>query len=196
MTGQIPEPGQALAVAGYAGLAGSLALLKAQSEAFSLRFSPAYMAELSRMEAGLVSRDAEFWRACGACCWEEAGLGGIDGTLWTFSGACGRGVEFVRKDIPVLQGTVEICELLRVNPYRLYSAGCVLLAAADGYGLVRRLAEEGVPARIVGRVTSGTAREVIAGEGRGFLERPHRDEILKILPRFRRQCAACGGEKA
>lgn len=179
------RPGQELVVAGYAGLAGSLCLFERRREELAARFSGAYLEELAAMKGWLLKRNEAFFRQAGAAGCTQSGLGGIYDTLWRFSGAAGLGLEFVLRDIPVLQGTVEICESLGVNPYRLYSAGCFLLAAQSGYALTRRLEDEGVPARVVGVMKAGIAREVITEEGHAFLERPHKDEVFKILPRFR-----------
>lgn len=180
------KPGQELVMAGYAGLAGSLILLNEQRTELAARFSGAYLEELADMENRLISRDEAFFKQAGAAGCMQSGLGGVYDTFWNLSGACGLGMEFVLRDIPILQGTVEICELLEVNPYRLYSAGCFLLTVQGGCGLVRRLADEGVPARVIGALKDGAAREVITEEGHGFLERPHKDEIYKILPEFQR----------
>lgn len=73
---------------------------------------------------------------------------------------------------------------LELNPYRLYSWGCVLLTADNGGQLVRILAEKHIPAQVIGRVNKGIAREMIVQEGRGFLERPQPDEITKVIPDF------------
>ena len=79
---------------------------------------------------------------------------------------------------------MEVCERLELNPYRLYSQGCILLTAPNGGQLVRTLAEKNIPAQVIGRVNKGIAREMIVQEGRGFLERPQPDEITKVIPGF------------
>lgn len=123
-----------------------------------------------------------FWEAFGATEWEPAGEGGILTAVWTLSGAYGTGVEFALRRIPVRQETVEICERFGLNPYRLYSGGCHLLAAKNGGRLVRSLKEEGIAAAVVGTVTDGITRAMTVEEGRSFLERPRPDEIYKAVP--------------
>ncbi len=174
--------GQDLAVAGYAGLAGTLALAEARPQELSLFFSDEYMEKIAGCRTLILEkRDAAFWRGLGASEWEPAGEGGILTAIWNLSGAYETGVEFSLRKIPLRQETVEVCERLELNPYRLYSEGCYLLAADNGGQLVEKLAGEGIFAQVIGRVKDGIAREMIVQDGRGFLERPQPDEMWKVL---------------
>ena len=175
--------GQDLVVAGYAGLAGTVKLAEAAKEELSRWFSDEYMEEIADA-APLCPVSPEFWRSCGAAEWEPAGEGGILTAIWNLTGAYETGVEFYLRQIPIRQETVEVCERLELNPYRLYSQGCVLLTADNGGQLVRALAAKNIPAQVMGRVNKGIAREMIVQEGRGFLERPQPDEITKVIPGF------------
>ena len=177
------QAGQDLVVAGYAGLAGTVKLAEAAKEELSRWFSDEYMEEIADA-APLCPVSPEFWRSCGAAEWEPAGEGGILTAIWNLTGAYETGVEFYLRQIPMRQETVEVCERLELNPYRLYSRGCVLLTADNGGQLVRILAEKHIPAQVIGRVNKGIAREMIVQEGRGFLERPQPDEITKVIPDF------------
>ena len=177
------QAGQDLVVAGYAGLAGTVKLAEAAKEELSRWFSDEYMEEIADA-APLCPVSPEFWRSCGAAEWEPAGEGGILTAIWNLTGAYETGVEFYLRQIPMRQETVEVCERLELNPYRLYSRGCVLLTADNGGQLVRILAEKYIPAQVIGRVNKGIAREMIVQEGRGFLERPQPDEITKVIPDF------------
>lgn len=177
------QAGQDLVVAGYAGLAGTVKLAEAAKEELSRWFSDEYMEEIADA-APLCPVSPEFWRSCGTAEWEPAGEGGILTAIWNLTGAYETGVEFYLRQIPMRQETVEVCERLELNPYRLYSWGCVLLTADNGGQLVRILAEKHIPAQVIGRVNKGIAREMIVQEGRGFLERPQPDEITKVIPDF------------
>ena len=48
--------------------------------------------------------------------------------------------------------------LFELNPYRLYSENCVLLAADSGSRLVRELKQAGIPAAVIGWAEKGIAR--------------------------------------
>ena len=177
------QAGQDLVVAGYAGLAGTVKLAEAAKEELSRWFSDEYMEEIADA-APLCPVSPEFWRSCGAAESEPAGEGGILTAIWNLTGAYETGVEFYLRQIPIRQETVEVCEQLELNPYRLYSQGCVLLTADNGGQLVCALAAKNIPAQVIGRVNKGIAREMIVQEGRGFLERPQPDEITKVIPGF------------
>ncbi len=113
--------------------------------------------------------------------YEFAGEGGVLAALWNLSGIFNRGVDVDLRLLPMRQVTVEVCELFELNPYRLYSGNCILLAAEGGVSLVRRLRREGIPAEVVGCVTKGIARQIRhGGEEAGFLERPQPDELFKL----------------
>lgn len=180
------KPGQDLVVAGYVGLSGMFYLMKERREELERWFSKNYLEGISALEKYLVEQDTEFWKRMGATEWEESDLGGILNSIWVLSGAYETGIEFAIRKIPIRQETIEICERLECNPYRLYSKGCWLLTAVSGTQLVDALEAEGIPAAIIGRINTGIAREIISEEGRGFLERPHKDEIFKIIPKFRK----------
>ena len=124
--------GQDLVVAGYAGLAGTVKLAEAKEEELSRWFSNGYMEEIAGCSRYLLREENGFWRDCGAAEWEPAGEGGILTAIWNLTGAYETGVEFYLRQIPIRQETVEVCERLELNPYRLYSQGCVLLTADNG----------------------------------------------------------------
>ncbi|MCD8221110.1 MAG: AIR synthase [Clostridiales bacterium] len=181
-------PGQDLVVAGYAGLSGSLYLLAACGEELSRRLSAVYLNEMRGLDNQVIEKDENYWATTGATEWESCGLGGILRAIWDLTGAYKMGVEFVLRRIPIRQETIEVCECLSCNPYRLYSGGCWLLTADNGGKLVRRLADDGIPSAVIGQINCGIAREVIQEDGRGFLERPHKDEIFQKIPDFRVEC--------
>jgi len=181
------SPGQDLVVAGYAGLAGMVILVRKRLRELSDWFSDEYLKEMDECLRLMVQDYAgSFWRELGAVEWESAGEGGILKAIWDLSGAYEMGVEFFLRKIPIRQETIEVCERLELNPYRLYSAGCVLLAADNGGKLVDKLEKYNIPGQVIGRVNTGIAREVIVQDGRGFLERPQPDEIWKLIPDFSR----------
>lgn len=180
--------GQDMVVAGFAGLAGSLAIAKAERQQLLQWFSEDYLDTIENIadhEAVDVRRPLDFWEPFGAAECEPAGEGGILKAIWNLSGAYETGVAFSLRRIPVLQETIELCERLELNPYRLYSVGCYLLTADNGGQLVEALAEQQIPAQVIGTVKNGIAREMKVQDDWGFLERPQPDEIRKVIPDFR-----------
>lgn len=177
------KAGQDLVVAGFAGLAGTKVLLEARREQLKQWFSEEYL-DIAVDQEETAAYGMDFWSEFGAVECEEAGEGGIFTAIWNLSGAYETGVEISLRQIPIAQATIEVCERLELNPYRLYSRGCYLLAAENGGRMVRRLAEKGILAAVVGSVNRGIAREILNAESRGFLERPQPDELLKLVPEY------------
>ncbi len=202
------RPGQDLVVAGYAGLAGSCRIAAERAKELKQRFAASYIEELQRDDSlteriravnapGRTPAECQtyfdaggepvtlssYWAALGASEWEEAGEGGIYTALWNLSGAYLLGFTVDLRRIPVKQGTIEICEYYGLNPYRLLSDGCVVLAADNGGRLAERLAAEGIAAAVVGSVCEGITREVTYGDVRGFMERPREDELTRLRRR-------------
>jgi len=75
----------------------------------------------------------------------------------------------------------EICERYDLNPYRLFSTGCLLFSADNGGDLVHALKEQGIHAAVIGKVTGGIKRIIDHGESVGYLDRPSEDELYKVL---------------
>ena len=68
-----------------------------------------------------------------------------------------------------------------INPYKLISGGCMLIAAKNGEQLQGMLEKQGIPASLIGRTTSGNDRVLLNGEERRFLEHAQTDEIHKVI---------------
>ena len=55
-----------------------------------------------------------------------------------------------------------------------------LIAAADGEGLVQKMALEGIPSAVIGRTTSGKERILRNGEEVRYLDKPQMDEMYRV----------------
>ncbi len=106
--------------------------------------------------------------------------GGVFGALWEMGSGSGVGLDIDLKAIPIRQETVEVCEVLGLNPYILMSSGSMMIAAKDGYGLVRKLKQAGIEAAVVGKATDGNDRILRNGEDTRYLDKPQSDELYKI----------------
>lgn len=54
------------------------------------------------------------------------------------------------------------------------------MAAADGEGLVQKMALEGIPSAVIGRTTSGKERTLRNGEEVRYLDKPQMDEMYRV----------------
>jgi hydrogenase expression/formation protein HypE len=112
-----------------------------------------------------------------------AGDGGILAALWDLSrqGGCGFAADLRR--FPLSQETVEICELLDLNPYRLDAGGALILAAECAAELISGLLAAGIPSAEIGWTVRGKGCRIRSGETLSWLDFPAEDEIRKIRNR-------------
>lgn len=125
-------------------------------------------------EAGIAGK----W---GASAMHDVTEGGVFGALWEMAAGAGLGLEVDLKKIPIRQETVEVCEHFGVNPYLIMSSGSMMITTKDGHGLVRELEKAGIPAAVVGRMTSRKERIIRNGEDVRYLDKPQSDELYKVL---------------
>lgn len=125
---------------------------------------------------------------CGAGVMHDITEGGIFGALWEMASAAGVGMDIDLKKIPIRQETVEICEYFGLNPYQIMSSGSMLIAADNGWGLVRELEKAGIPAAVIGTFTSGHDRIIRNGEERRYLDKPQTDELYKVMRQETETC--------
>lgn len=115
----------------------------------------------------------------GACVAEIAEGGFLTG-LYELAGESGKGFEIDLRKVPILQDTVEICELLEVNPYHLYSGYCIVAIVPEAGALVTKMTDEGINAVIVGHTTDKKAHILHNDGTESHLNRPEPDELNRL----------------
>jgi hydrogenase maturation factor len=111
---------------------------------------------------------------------QDVSEGGIFGALWEIAKSVGVGLEIDLKKIPIRQETVEICEFFDLNPYKIVSGGCLLIATTDGNGMVLELEKAGIPATVIGKATDSNDRVLLNEDERRFLETTQTDELYNL----------------
>ena len=106
--------------------------------------------------------------------------GGIFAALWEFAESSGVGLEIDIKKIPIKQESVEICEFFDINPYKIVSGGCLLIATEDGNLMVRELEKAGIPAVVIGKATDKNERVLLNEDEVRFLETVQVDELYTL----------------
>lgn len=175
------KPGQDIVITKWIGLEGTSIAAK-EKEAFLLeRFAPSFVKTAKEFDQYLsVVPEARIAREWGVSAMHDITEGGVFGALWEMGSGAGVGLDIDLKAIPIRQETVEVCEALGLNPYILMSSGSMMIAAEDGYGLVRKLSQAGIPAAVVGKATDGRDRILRNGEDTRYLDKPQSDELYKI----------------
>lgn len=175
------RPGDALVVTKAAGLEGTAILATDREEwlvprvgAEVVRRAQAFVGEISVVPEGLIAA------AAGATAMHDATEGGVLGAIYELAEASKRGVEVLADRIPVRPETRAICAGFGIDPLRLVSSGTLVVAAPDGDTVVTRLAEAGISAAVVGRLTDGD-RAVTRDGVRRELAPPESDELWTAL---------------
>jgi len=176
------KDGDDLVITKHAGLEGASIIahekedeLKQVLGAQTVEEAKAFMDNISVVKDGLAA--AKY----GAHAMHDVTEGGILGAVWEICEASGKGAEVYIEQIPVMLSTQRICEYYNIDPYRLISSGCMLIAAHDGNALADRLKREGIDAAVIGRL-NGTGERILIGEGRkDSITPPEADELYKVL---------------
>ncbi len=182
-----------IVMTGFIGLEGTAKLAKTYAEKISGRY-PIYFAReaallCSEEDRALHERAKqlldehlkEFGVSNGeGAFWVEAREGGILTALYELAKESSLGFEIDLRKIPILQETVEICELLEVNPYHLYSGECMVCIIPEGGSFATRLCDEGINAVIVGHTTDKKAHILYNDGTESHLNRPEPDELIRL----------------
>ena len=175
ITGRL-KPGDELVVIGAVALEGTRLLAKDKKTMLEMRFSQGFIQDMlyARERYGVqdLTENGFVWKmaeAAGADVIYPMGEGGfLSGLVADF------------RKVPVRQETVELCEVLDLNLYRLRSDGAFLAGIPSGEGLVRKCQAAGLPAAVIGQANAGNDRLLYSGENFRYLDRPAEDEIYRL----------------
>ena len=176
------KPGMDIIATKWIGLEGTAIIAHEKEEELCTHFSRHFVEQAQALDRYLsVMPEAATAVKSGVGAMHDVTEGGIFGALWEMAEASGVGLEIDLKKIPLRQETVEVCEFFHINPYELISSGCMLMAAADGNELIRRLKENCIEATVIGKATAGNDRVLMNEDECRFLEPPKTDELYKVI---------------
>lgn len=173
-----------MAVVGCAGAAGTAAIAELRENRLLQRFSAQFTEQCRNAVQGLEKDEGSMLAAAlraGASDVMEAGEGGIMAALWHLFEGSGLGFRIKLRRIPLLQETVEVCELFEINPYCLLSTGCLLFTADHGWDAAAASSGRNLPFAVIGKVTEGPGKHIHNGEVHSFLNRPKQDELYRMI---------------
>lgn len=181
-TPQGAKAGMDIVMTKYAGTEGAGIVAFEREEELLKRYTPSFvdgiknaLSTISAVEAAAVAVKH------GVKAMHTIQEGGLFGALWEVAEAAKTGLEVNLKQIPIRQETIEVCEWFDLNPYQIPSAGSMLLLTEDGYHLSEHLRREGIPAKVIGRLTQGNDRLLLNEEEKRFLEPPKMNELFSVL---------------
>lgn len=175
------RPGDALVLTKWAGMEGT-AIVASDAPALAEKVLSSEEIAFARGLADRLSVVPEGRMAAGigVTAMHDVTEGGVLGAAWEMAQASGCGVRVNADAVPVLEVTRKLCALGGVEPLRLISSGCMLMAAADGGLAVNALHAAGIPAAIIGAFTEAHC-EVLRGGTPGPMDPPGPDELFKLL---------------
>ncbi len=180
------KPGEDLVMAGACAARGTVLAVRGAKMALRRYLSEAYLADCLAVEEryavpeemiGKILENPGQFGASAAC---AAGDGGVMAALWDFFEMFRMGFRADLRLFPIAQETVEVCEILHLNPYRLRSDGVLFLTSGNGGRLASRFKAQGIPACVIGQTEKTIGRRI---DNRGIitcLDRPQPDEAGKI----------------
>ncbi|RDU24575.1 AIR synthase family protein [Anaerosacchariphilus polymeriproducens] len=175
------RPGQDIVVTKWIAMEGTSIVAKEKEKELLERFPESFVKTAQGFDQYLsVVKEAATAVKSNVSAMHDITEGGIFGALWEMAEASGVGLEIELKKIPIRQETVEICEVYDLNPYCLISSGSMLIAADNGFDLVRDLEKAGISGTVIGKAVSGNDRVLINDDERRYLEPPKSDEIYKL----------------
>lgn len=176
------KAGQDILLTKYVGFAGTSILSEKEQSKLERRL-PAYIVEngIQMKQDISVLPESRIAMEVGVSGMHDVSRGGIFSALWELAERGNVGIEVDLKKIPVRQETIEICEVLGVNPYELYGAGSLLIVSDKGNQLLHELEKQQIPAAIIGKITEENGKVILNGEEVRYLDRPKNDAMENWL---------------
>ncbi len=175
------RPGMDIVATKWVGLEGTAILAKEKESELRTRYAQPFIdqAKIFGQMMSIIPEAAVAVKS-GAGAMHDVSEGGVFGALWGLAESAGVGLEIDLKKIPIRQETIEICEYFDLNPYKVLSGGCLLIATEDGNGLVLEMEKANIPAVVIGKATDKNDRVLLNDDERRFLETTQTDELYSI----------------
>jgi hydrogenase expression/formation protein HypE len=172
--------GDTLVMTKWAGLEGTTIIAQDHAGILSEILSAEELHEARSLRAHINAvPDGLTGAACGADAMHDVTEGGLLGAAWEMAEAAGAGLEIYADRVPLLPVTRKICAELGLDPLRLISSGCMLIAHPKPDILIAALDEKGIAAHAIGRFC-GHEKTLFSQQKRTVITAPESDEIYKI----------------
>ncbi|MBP5488994.1 MAG: hypothetical protein J6Y10_00135 [Lachnospiraceae bacterium] len=174
------EPTWYIVMAGTAGIEGTLLLYEANRGTMEARYPKHFLEdaeELPKQAATVETICAGL--ACGAAAAIPGGDGGVYGALWKLGEKLKCGMRVDLPAIPIVQITIEVCEVTDIDPYQIPTGGSVLFVTAEPERLMKALQGDDsemlqkAETAVIGYLTKEAAR-IIENRGEERYLEPYR----------------------
>lgn len=107
----------------------------------------------------------------------DATEGGLLGGVCELASAANVGFEVDARAIPIREETQLICRAARIDPLRLISSGSMIITTPEPEDIISRIRAVGVPAVVIGSITSDRAGVIVDKGSRQYVDPPERDQL-------------------
>lgn len=176
--------GDDIVVTKWAGMEGTSILVRDFREAFRGVLTDAEILEAEDLLwKASVTKDGRLAGENGASACHDATEGGVLGAIYEVCEASNLGADVWADSIPVLPVTLKVAQLTGIDPLKLVSSGCLVVATKFGPELREVYRKSGLHAEVVGKMTSG-GRSVTRRGQKASLEPPCSDEMWRARERL------------
>jgi hydrogenase maturation factor len=185
------KPGDRIIVTKSAGIEGTAVLASDFSHDLREKGGRQLVAKAKslRRKISVVKDALTAVRAGGVRALHDPTEGGLLQGLWELAEASKVGFRIHESAIPILPETKRICSIFRVEPLRLMSSGCLLIAADKKKSnvILQRLRKEKIPAQAIGVFRDRRlGRKMVRLNGDEMEIRSlERDELYKVIENYR-----------
>ncbi len=106
--------------------------------------------------------------------------GGALGALWEMAKASNVGFEIYKEKMPISNITKKLCDEFGIDPLKFISSGSMVITTENGEELVKKMAESGIEATIIGCITKEKGI-LVDKQIEIEVAPPERDELFKIF---------------
>ncbi len=107
------------------------------------------------------------------------GEGGVYAALWYMCEEMNSGITVRLADFPIHQETVELCNYLDLDPYKLDGGGSFLAVTDQPDGLTEALGRMEVRSAVIGRLTHSRDRVILKEDETRYVTKPDMDELIR-----------------
>ncbi|TJX15864.1 AIR synthase [Tissierella creatinini] len=180
------KAGDKVAITKYIGIEGSSIIAKELEKQLSEILGPDKVSQAKSLDKYLsVVKEGIIAGKYKAKYMHDITEGGVYGALWEASIATKKGILIHEDKIPILDITKDICQLLKIDPYRLISSGSmvIIIGDEDFNRLSTDLKANGINITAIGEITENGVYYV-RNEAKYEILPPGSDELYRALSNF------------
>lgn len=178
------KPGHKIIMTKWAGIEGT-SILAHEGEAKLKNYYNTKMVERAKEFSEYLSvvEDSKIAMQFNVYAMHDVTEGGIMGALWEIGSKSRLGLIADQDKIPIKQETIDICEYLDINPYKLIGSGSMVIVTDEAEAMIQAFNEAGILATVIGEITLGNHKQMKQADTMCSLEPPKTDELYDGLER-------------